>query len=84
MHNAKYCTNRTVCKVCNDKHPTTLHGLVLRKDKSENQDVLGNHKDLTCLSVNMGSVVKSMSVVPFKLIHKYSNKVIITHAPLDN
>ena len=64
IHNAKYCTNRTVCTVCNDKHRTTLHGLVLRKDNSkpENQNVSGNHKDLTCPSVNMGSQVKSMSV----------------------
>ena len=35
MHNAKNCTNRKVCKVCNGKHPTTLHGLVLRKDNSQ-------------------------------------------------
>ena len=34
-HNAKNCTNRKVCKVCSDKHPTTLHGLVLRKDNSQ-------------------------------------------------
>ena len=97
MHNAKNCTNRKVCKVCNGKHPTTLHGLVLRKDNSqkrsekqnieetaENQSVSGNHKDLTCASVNMGSQVISMSVVPVKLVHENSNKVISTHALLDN
>ena len=97
MHNAKNCTNRKVCKVCNGKHPTTLHGLVLRKDNSqkmsekqnieemlENQNESGNHKDLTCASVNMGSQVISMSVVPVKLVHENSNKVITTHALLDN
>ena len=97
MHNAKNCTNRKVCKVCNGKHPTTLHGLVLRKDNSqkmsekqnieemlENQNASGNHKDLTCASVNMGSQVISMSVVPVKLVHENSNKVITTHALLDN
>ena len=97
MHNAKNCTNRKVCKVCNGKHPTTLHGLVLRKDNSqkmsekqnieemlENQNESGNHKDLTCASVNMGSQVISMSVVPVKLVHENSNKVISTHALLDN
>ena len=94
MHNAKKCTNRKVCKVCNGKHPTTLHGLVLRKDNSqkksekqnveENQSVSGNHKDLTSASLNMGSQVTSMSVVPVKLIHENSNKVISTHALLDN
>ena len=93
MHNAKYCTNRKVCKVSNDKHPTTLHGLVLRKDNSqkksekqndeatsENQSVSGNHEDLTRASVNMGSQVISMSVVPVKLVHENSYKV-ITHMP---
>ena len=97
IHTAKNCTNRKVCKVCNGKHPTTLHGLVLRKDysqkksekqhaeeMSENQNVSGNHKDLTCASVHMGSQVISMSVVPVELLHENSNKVISTHALLDS
>ena len=80
IHNAKNCTNRKVYKVCSGTHPTTLHGLALRKDNnqeksekqkveetSENQNVSGNHKDLTCASVNMGSQVISTSVVPVKL-----------------
>ena len=25
-HNAKTCSNRRSCKVCNEKHVTTLHG----------------------------------------------------------
>ena len=33
--NAKNCTNRKVCKVCSGKHPRTLHGLVWRKDNSQ-------------------------------------------------
>ena len=97
MHNAKNCTNRKVCKVCSGKHPTTLHGLVLRKDyshkksekqngeeTSEHQNVLGNHKDLIYASVNKGSQVISMSIVPVQLVHENSNKVINTHALLDN
>ena len=97
MHNAKNCTNRKVCKVCNGKHPTTLHGLILRKDNSqkrsekqnieetaENQSVSGNHKDLTCASVNMGSQVISMSVVPAELGHENSNELMSTHALLHN
>ena len=97
MYNAKNYTNIKVCKVSNGKHPTTLHGLVLRKDNSqkrsekqnieetsENQTVSGNHKHLTCASVNMGSQVISMSVVSVKLVHENFNKVISTHALLDN
>ena len=83
--------------MCNSKHPTTLHGLVLRKDNSqkksekqnveeklENQNVSGNHKDLICTSVNMGSQVIRMSAVPVKSVHQNFNKLIKTHALLDN
>ena len=91
MHNAKNCTNRKVCNVCNGKHPTTLYGLVLREDNSqnveetsENHNVSKNHKDLTRASVNMGSQVIRMSVMLIKLVHENSNKVISTHALLDN
>ena len=35
IHNAKNCTNRNVCKVCNGKDATTLYGLVLRNDNSQ-------------------------------------------------
>ena len=97
MHNAKNYTNRKVCKACNGKHPTTLHELVLRKDNSikksekqnieetpENQNVSGNHKDLTWATMNMGSQITSMRVVPVKLLHENPNKVISTHVLLDN
>ena len=63
MHNAKNCTNRKVCKVCYSKHPTTLHGLVLRKgnsqkkpekqnfeETSENENVSGNDRFNMCIS----------------------------------
>ena len=97
VHNAKIWTNGKVYKVCNGTHPTILHGMGLRKDNSqknsekqnveetsENQNASGNYKELTCASVNMGSQVISMSVVPVKLVHENSNKVISTHALLDN
>ena len=54
------------------------------EETSENQSVSGNHKDLTCASVNMGSQVISMSVVPVKLFHENFTKVISAHAQLDN
>ena len=54
------------------------------EEMSENQNVSGNHKDLTCASVNMGSQVISISVVPVKLVRENSNKMISTHALLDN
>ena len=61
------------------KHPTILHGLVLKKNNfveklekqnveetSEKQNASGNHKGLTCASVNIGSQVIRMSVVLVK------------------
>ena len=54
------------------------------EEKLENQNVSGNHKDLICASVNMSSQVISMSVVPVKSVHENFNKLIRTHALLDN
>ena len=54
------------------------------EETSEHQNVLGNHKDLIYASVNKGSQVISMSIVPVQLVHENSNKVINTHALLDN
>ena len=56
--------------MCSGNHLTTLHALVLKKGNSEEnpkkqkvdeisekQTTSGNHKDLTCASVIMGSQV---------------------------
>ena len=34
-HNAKSCSNRRQCKVCNGKHPTILHRIKIEKNKSK-------------------------------------------------
>ena len=34
-HNTRICSNRRICKICNQKHPTGLHGYVpKRRDRS--------------------------------------------------
>ena len=30
-HNVKTCKTRTTCKICNQKHPTGLHGYISKK-----------------------------------------------------
>ena len=35
-HNVNSFANRRICKVCNDKHPTTLHGYVGKKKQNDN------------------------------------------------
>ena len=54
MHNAKNFTNRKVCKVYNCKHPTTLHGLVLRKEYSQKKSEKQNVEETSgCQNVRM-------------------------------
>ena len=70
--------------MCSGKNPTRLHELVLKKEKSEgtsekqnikeNQNVLGNLKDLTCSSVNMSYQVKNMKVVSVKVVYENSKR----------
>lgn len=60
-HNAKSWINRRICKVCNVKHPTPLHGYFRKKKQSDNRenDSTGtsNGVDVKCVSVNSGGDV---------------------------
>ena len=35
-HNARTCSNRRICTICNQKHPTSLHGYVAKKRSRSN------------------------------------------------
>ena len=35
-HNVRNCSNRRVCKICNQKHPTSLHGYVQKRRDGSN------------------------------------------------
>ena len=70
-HNAKSCVNQRICKVCNGKHPTTLHGNVRKKalndtQKNDSADT-ANGVDVDCMTVNTGGNVVSMCVVPVNI-----------------
>ena len=85
-HNAKTSSRRS-CKVCNGKHVTTLHGYLRKKiainsDKDLTYD--GKNTGVKYTSVNAGTDVISVYVVPIKVQYGNSGKVLQTHALLDS
>ena len=90
-HNAKNCIKRRFCKVCNGKHPTTLHGYVRKKIdntqhhcNSEDSEERKDGEVAACASLNTGMEVRSMFVVPVKLRYGDSGKTLKTYALLDS
>ena len=92
-HNAKgCCKKRKQCKVCNGRHPTTLHGIKIEKKKSKREvdEVAAtpatpkSQDEVKCALINTGSNVISICTVPVKIKGSSSNKVICTHALLDS
>ena len=87
-HNAKSCANRRICKVCNVKGSTTLHGYVRKKKQNDTQKNdcadTPNGVDAKCAKVNTGGNVISMCVVPVILRYSHSGKTVKTHALLDS
>ena len=91
-HNAKNCKKRRSCKVCNEKHLTSLHGYKFEKKGSNekvhsNQTGLeendSNNEELSVTATYTGAEVVSMCVVPIKIKHG-SSAVLKTHALLDS
>ena len=85
--NAKTCSSRGSCKVCNGKHVTTFHGYLrkktaIKRDKGLTND--GENEAVKCASVNTGTNVISMCVVLIKVQYGNSGKVLETHALLDS
>ena len=91
-HNAKNCSKRRFCsKVCNGKHPTTLHGYIRKKvDNTQHQfnsEARDEKKDgevAACASINTRMEVISMCVVPVKLRHGGSGQTLKTYTILDS
>lgn len=83
-HNAKSCTSRKVCKTCNGKHPTTLHGISVNQKEVKSKDTSTNVDVLKCAAVDSGSGVVSMCVVPVELTHPNCDKIFNTYALLDS
>ena len=85
-HKAKTCSSRRSYKVYNGKHEMTLHGY-LRKKTAINSDkglTDGKNEGVKCASVNTGTDVICMCVVPIKVQYGNSGKVLETHTLLDS
>ena len=86
-HNAKTCSSRRSCNLCYGKLVTTLHGY-LRKKAAINSDKSladgGKNEGVKRASVNTGTDVITMCVVPIKVQYGNSGKVLETHALLDS
>ena len=87
-HNAKKRYNRRSCKVCNRRHPTTLHGVKLDKNYKANiKDEKSNgeqNEKMKCASINTYSDVVSMCIVPVRVKRKDSIDEVETYALLDS
>ena len=92
-HNAKSCSNRRQCKICNGRrHPTILQGIKTEKHKSKKDTdevaatlaTTKSQDEVKCGSINTGSNVISMCTVPVKIKGSSGNKVIRTYALLDS
>ena len=98
-HNAKTCTSKVMCSSCKRNHPTPLHGYV-PKDKrntdggdqypKKTEEALKNSfaglDDLkrAAISMEYGSNVISMCVVPVKVNHEHGANEATNNAMLDN
>ena len=87
-HNAKTCSSRRSCKVCNGKHVRTLHGYLRKKTAINKDKGLTDHgknqEGVKCASGKTGTDVVSMCVVPIKVKYCNSGKVLETQALLDS
>ena len=78
-HNGMTCKNKRKCAICNEAHPTGLHGYQRKKkppDEKQNKAV-----NVNCSKLQ--SEVISLNVVPVKITHPSSSVEIFTKALLD-
>ena len=85
------CTNRRICKVCQGKHPTGLHGYKTKNKKSPNEAKADDKNETAMKSncagignaaTNLGEVI-SMCVVSVRLRHCNSDKEVSAFALFD-
>ena len=93
-HSARNWKQQRSCKICKEKHPTSLHGSKPKKEGVKRDSGNGDNKQITtsftgarslvCASTKLRSDVISICVVPVQIRHPDSNKVLDTYAMLDN
>ena len=90
-HTARTCNNRRVCKVCQGKHPSGLHGYKTKRKKTDNdtdatveqEAINSNCAGIKNAATVVGEVI-SMCVVPVRLRHCNTQKEVKTYTLLDS
>ena len=90
-HTARTCKKRRICKICQGKHPSGLHGYKakVKTQPTEDQegdskiDVKSNCAGIKNAAVAVGEVI-SMCVVPVRVKHHNSKNEVTTFALLDS
>ena len=77
-------SSRRSCKMCNGKHVTTFQGYLKNKATINSDKGLANDEGVKYASVNTGTDVISMCVIPIKVQYGNSSKILETHALLDS
>ena len=92
-HTARTCNNRRVCKVCQGKYPSGLHGYKMKRKKTSDNDTDKTVEQPEAMNSNCASIknvatvigeVISMCVVPVRLRHCNSQKEVKKFALLDS
>ena len=96
-HSAKTCSKKIICEECKNYHPTALQGYQYKKqnkppakndDGKKEETQISNRstetEDFSNDSINQGTSMVSMCVVPVTVKHKNSSREVKTLPILDN
>ena len=90
-HSGRNCPRRRICCVCNENHPTGMHGhkpkgkvLMAGGSQGSEEKSTDSRRKIACASTTLQEDVISMCVVPVKVKHKDYNFVYSTFEMLDN
>ena len=88
-HNARSCSNRSICKVWSGTHPAVLHVLNIQKSKkkgnNEDNDVKEKKPEkVKCASTNTAPDVISMCIVPAQIKSQDTSKTVHPYSLLDS
>ena len=90
QHTASSCKSRRTCKICKEKHPTSLHGFIFKKkSKWSNDGTNANDPTVKSNCTGDGCAITTLSqaisifVVPVRVKHSNSDKEVKKFALLD-
>ena len=84
-HNAKTYNQRLICRICEEYHPTGMHGYVKKASEynAESKDGTKDTVKFASIKGKLDTEVISMCVVPVWVGHRNSRKMVQTYATLD-